>query len=272
MIYLFSIDVEDNRPAVENVKTFQERVYINIQSYLNWLKKYNFKCTFFIVGQAAQMYPFIIPELLKEGHEIACHGQSHIPLDKMNKDDFRRDIEKNLNALHKAGASEIKGFRAPVFSLISSTKWAYEVLYEMGFSYSSSVLPARNPLYGWENFGEMPKKVDPGIIELPMTLAHFGLLKVPAGGGIYFRVLPEFFISWFFNKRLNGDRAVLGYFHPYDIDSGQEKFMHPGINDNKIYNWLIYLNRSKVFDRLDHIIQKGCQIITYKEYIEKINI
>ncbi|MBL0189839.1 MAG: DUF3473 domain-containing protein [Saprospiraceae bacterium] len=66
----------------------------------------------------------------------------------------------------------------------------------MGFTYSSSVLPAKNPLFGWDGFGNAPKIVKNNFWELPISLNNSKFLKVPLYGGIYFRVLPYFYIKY----------------------------------------------------------------------------
>ncbi len=75
-------------------------------------------------------------------------------------------LEINIQHLNNAGVTEIKGFRAPIFSLTEKTKWAFDVLTDLGFSYSSSVLPAKSPLYGWPEFGSTPKRINESLIEM----------------------------------------------------------------------------------------------------------
>ena len=273
--FLFSVDLEDVRLGLVNPDDYLKRVPENTYRFLDWLNKYNFKCTFFTVGNITKIYPSLVREIVMEGHEIAAHTNSHIPLDKLSKAEFKKDLQENIEALQKSGSNEIIGFRAPIFSLIESTKWAYEILEDLNFKYSSSVLPAKNPLYGWEEFGEAPKKVNDSLIELPMTVGNFAHLNVPYAGGIYFRSLPNFMIKNKIkrnNTELKKNLPLLGYFHPYDIDSLQERFMHPGINNNKFYNKLMYYNRDKVFSRLDNIIKLGYEVLRYDEYVKNINL
>ena len=55
------------------------------------------------------------------------------------------------------------------------------------------------------------------------------------------------------------------YLHPYDVDTQQERFMHPDLNDNRFFNWLMYRNRDKVVPRLARMISnQHCQ--TYGSY------
>jgi len=266
--FLFSIDLEDIRLRLEKPDNYEERVPHNTHIYLEWLKLHNQKCTFFVTGDMAVLYPSLINEIISEGHEIACHSNKHIPLDKLTPTEFRKDLEKNINALQGAGAKEIIGFRAPVFSLTLKTQWAYDILSELNFLYSSSVLPAKNPLYGWENFGFTPRKINNNIVEIPITVGKFGPLTVPAFGGVYFRTLPFFFIKKNAKKHIINKIPVVGYFHPYDIDKDQERYMNPGINNSYFYNFLMYYNRSNVFNRLDILMSKGFSICTYSSFVK----
>jgi polysaccharide deacetylase family protein (PEP-CTERM system associated) len=265
-IYLFSIDLEDVRFQMEGGRRYAERVPDNTRRYLAWLKGHSFHCTFFAAGDVAEAYPGLIREILDEGHELGCHTSRHVPLDRMTPAEFRTDLESNVDALRRAGAKDVQGFRAPIFSLVEKTAWAYGVLKELGFAYSSSVLPAKNPFYGWPEFGPAPKRVD-GIWELPMTVARIGPYVVPAAGGVYFRVLPRSFVMRAAARARRSDRPLLGYCHPYDIDTAQERFMHPDIDDSRSYNYLMYYNRKSVFPRLDAVLKKGFRIVTYAEFV-----
>ncbi len=268
--YLFSIDLEDVRDFIPNGDRYKERVPQNVDRYLQWLDKHQFKATFFTVGVVARKYPDIIEKLVDEGHEIACHSDKHIHLTEQNVQSFKEDLEQNLESLYQAGAKQIEGFRAPTFSLVEKSKWAHQVLEELGFTYSSSVLPAKNPLFGWPEFGGEPRKIN-GLWELPITLGKFAWMTLPLGGGIYFRVLPSFIINNFFSNRKASDATVLGYFHPYDVDTEQERFMHPHLNDSALYNWLMYKGRGQVFGKLDYLIHQGWNVRTYRSVIADWN-
>jgi polysaccharide deacetylase family protein (PEP-CTERM system associated) len=269
-IFLFSIDLEDARENVADGPKYADRVETNTEVYLQWLSQHNFNCTFFVVGKVAEKYPELIKKIVSHGHEIACHSYSHAPVVQLGKEGFKPDLEKNINVLMKAGAKDIKGFRAPIFSLTKDSIWVYDILKEFGLTYSSSVLPAKNPLYGWEDFGDNFKTMPNGIVEFPMTLANFGPLKIPIAGGVYFRVLPNYFIFSSISKKFKKKEPVLSYFHPYDIDAGQEKYMHAGIKDNKFYNWLLYYNRKNVLNRLNKLLELNLEIMTYKKYLERL--
>lgn len=255
---------------VPNGMAYREGVPDMTRRYLEFLDRHDSSATFFIMGKVALQYPDLVMEIQDRGHEVACHSHRHLPLEKLGKDRFRKDLEDNLQALAKAGADRPRGYRAPTFSLTSDTQWAYSILRECGILYSSSVLPASNPLYGWPAFGSAPRVIS-GVTEIPVTVSEFPLLRVPFAGGIYLRVIPSFLTRTWCRQSLKRNVPVVSYLHPYDIDHAQERFMHPGINGNPIYNWLMYVNRKTVLAKLDGILDLGYRIRPYREYINSLS-
>lgn len=266
---LLSVDLEDVRDWVKNGTRYREGVPENTRNYLHQFKRWGVRATFFVVGEVARRYPRLIGEIVEAGHELACHGDVHLQLDKLTPQEFLVDMRRNLAALENAGGKGIEGFRAPTFSLTARTAWAHEVLADLGFTYSSSVLPAGNPLYGWPEFGKGARKLAGGLWELPVTLHGIPGLPVPIAGGVYFRVLPFFLTQWAIRKSLGKGQPVVTYFHPYDIDTKQEKFMHPDLGDKKHLNMLMYIGRGKVLERLD-ILHQAFPFQAYGEYVNSL--
>jgi len=266
-IYLFSVDLEDVRLLVENGQQYAERVPFMTDRYLDFLAKHNCKATFFVVGDVAKAYPLLIKKIVDGGHEIACHSNKHIPLDKLDRKSFQTDLAENIKILKDAGAENIYGFRAPTYSMTQQTVWAYDAMAELGLVYSSSVLPAKNPLYGWPDFGSEVKLMNGKIWELPISLFRSGIISFPFAGGIYMRMLPFFVIKMMLRKNWKKNLPVVGYIHPYDIDHGQEHFMHPGINNSKLYNKLMFVNRRSLLNKFEKTAAIDANIMTYINYI-----
>lgn len=267
--FLFSIDLEDVRNMVPNGQSYAPHVPEMTERFLAFLASHNQQCTFFVVGDMLDTYPELITQIADVGHEIACHTNKHTPLPQLGKNGFKKDIEVFLAKAQKLGLPAIKGFRAPTFSLTEKTPWAHGVLEEFGFVYSSSVLPAKNPLFGWEGFGQSPKKIG-NLWEIPMTIQHFGPMQIPVGGGVYFRLLPQFVLKQIFSRAKKNGNDIFGYFHPYDIDTEQEKFMHPGLNGSRLYNQLMFIGRSSVFSKLETMLSLDFRIIRYDQYIKEL--
>ncbi len=262
--YLFSIDLEDVRLWMPDGRQYRERVPANTHRYLAWLRTHNAKTTFFTVGQVAELYPSLIQEIAAEGHEIALHTHTHRPLPELGPGGLAQDVGRNIEALLRAGARQIEGFRAPIFSLTADTPWAHGVLAAAGLRYSSSVLPARNPLFGWPGFGTKPRQID-GIWEIPMSTARVGLGHLPFAGGTYMRLLPGAYVRHLF-KQAQG--PVLGYLHPYDIDTEQERFMHPGLGGSRLMNTLMYVGRQSLLAKLDGLLAAGARLQRYTDFVD----
>jgi polysaccharide deacetylase family protein (PEP-CTERM system associated) len=269
-VFLFSVDLEDVRMTIANGDRYREAVPRNVARYLEFLDRHAMRCTFFTVGDIARRYPQLVRELIGAGHEVACHTSDHVPLDRHDPESFREDLQRNLDDLRKAGADDVCGFRAPTLSLTEQSRWAYDVLAESGFRYSSSVLPARNPLYGWPGFPEEATLTDSGIWEIPVSLSKLPGLNVPFGAGVYFRVLPFVLVRRLFERTFAEGRPVVGYFHPYDIDTEQEHFMHAGLGDSRFYNWLMYRNRKGVIPRLESLVSGGRPVFPYADYVSRV--
>jgi peptidoglycan-N-acetylglucosamine deacetylase len=267
--YLFSVDVEDVRVMVPGGERFAPRVPELTLRYLEWLDGRHARATFFFTGDVVRAHPDLVREVARRGHEVACHSNHHIPLDRLTPDEFRRDVDGALAAFAACGVASVTGFRAPTCSLTAKTEWAHGILATMGFTYSSSVLPAKNPLYGWPEFGERARRLESGLVEIPITLASFGPLRCPFIAGVYFRVLPLPLIARAFRRAISAS-AVVGYFHPYDIDAEQEHFMHPGLNGSRFFNWLMYRNRRSLLSRLDRVVDASVRITTYADYVTGI--
>ena len=142
--YLFSVDVEDARLMVPNGQRYRPRVEPMTLRYLDWLDRYGFSATFFVVGDIARNHPDLVREIARRGHELGCHSNRHVPLDQQTPSEFREDLVACLEALARCDAGPVVGYRAPTFSLTQRTQWAYEILAAHGIQYSSSVLPVPN--------------------------------------------------------------------------------------------------------------------------------
>jgi polysaccharide deacetylase family protein (PEP-CTERM system associated) len=267
--YLFSIDLEDARSLLPDGDRYAERVPANTERIVAFLAEHRVRCTFFTTGDVARRYPSLVRDVAREGHEIACHSSDHTPLDKHDRVSFREDLERCQNDFARAGVDRAIGFRAPYGSMLGTTTWAYDVLKDLGFVYSASVLAAKNPIYGWPDFGPDRPGVKYGIPELPVSLSHLPALNVPFMGGVYFRVLPFPLIRHLFRRRLATGVPAIGYLHPFDVDTDQERypFPFPGVNGSRFYNWLMYKNRNLVFERVAALLRTGATIVPYAEYV-----
>lgn len=264
--FLLSIDYEDVRQELLGGFDNPDRLPLLTERWLAFLRTHGATATFFVSGNTAQAHATLIGEIIAAGHEIGCHGWRHVPLTRYRPEAFADDVRRSLDALHAAGATRVVGFRAPYLSLTEASAWAYERLAGLGFAYSSSVLPARNFLYGWPSFGVNPRRVA-GVLELPVSIAWLGILSPPFASGAYFRAVPWPVLRALFRRFLVARRPVLGYFHPQDIDTGAKvRYQQYGAVGTSFQ----YYNRGTVLTRLGALLsdERWC-VMPYATFIDR---
>jgi len=60
---------------------------------LNVLERYDVKATFFVVGKNAELYPTLVEQIARGGHEIGNHTYSHGDLSRKSGKEIRTEIE-----------------------------------------------------------------------------------------------------------------------------------------------------------------------------------
>jgi peptidoglycan/xylan/chitin deacetylase (PgdA/CDA1 family) len=162
---------------------------------LDLLDELGARATFFLLGMSVVQHGDLTAEIVRRGHEPACHGFAHARVYDQTPAAFRGDLERAVEAISAVSGRRPLAYRAPAFSINRRTPWAYEILAEAGFRYDSSQLDSpRVP----DRLGDIPPE--------PYRLGDLWELPV-TGGGSYWRVLPP--------RNLH-DCAVL-YFHPYEF-------------------------------------------------------
>jgi polysaccharide deacetylase family protein (PEP-CTERM system associated) len=178
-----------------------------------------------MLGWVAERHPEIVQEIAADGHELASHGYSHESVYKLSPDVFRADVQRSLDAMLTAvPQAGIYGYRAPSFSITEETRWAFEILESLGFTYDSSIFPVTlHDRYGIHSAPRNVHAVSSRLVEIPLsTIRAFGCNWPVAGGG-YFRLAPLSFTTWAIRKiNRQGDPAVV-YLHPWEFDPAQPR-------------------------------------------------
>lgn len=229
-----SVDVEDwfQVGAFENVidrdcwDSLGDRVERNVVAILDMFAEADVRATFFTLGWVARRNPGLMRRIVAAGHEIASHGWDHARVFTLDRESFARDLEMSRKTLEDATGVAVTGYRAPSFSIDARTPWAYMVLAEQGYAYSSSVAPIVHDHYGWKEAPRFAFRPLPwsDLLELPVTTAMFAGRRLAAGGGGFFRVLPYGFSRWAIRQvNRRESRPAVFYFHPWEIDPAQPR-------------------------------------------------
>jgi len=200
------------------------RVERNVERILLMLDEQQTQATFFTLGWIAERYPHLVRRIVDAGHELASHGYGHQRASDLNEADFSADVGRAKKLLEDLSGQQVRGYRAPSFSIGEANLWAFDCLQQAGYCYSSSIYPIRHDHYGMPGAPRFAHRVNCGLLELPVTTARFFDRNWPASGGGYFRLLPYALSRWLLQKvnQLDGQPAIF-YFHPWEIDAAQPR-------------------------------------------------
>jgi polysaccharide deacetylase family protein (PEP-CTERM system associated) len=226
------------------------RVERNIDRILELLDGHGTQATFFTLGWIAERYPQVARRIVECGHELASHGFGHLRASEQSEAAFFEDIHTAKQLLEDLSGQEVKGYRAPSFSIGKSNLWAFDTLERAGYCYSSSIYPIKHDHYGMPDAPRFAHPVG-GLIEIPATTLRGFQRNWPASGGGYFRLFPYQVSRWLLRRvnEVDGEAAVF-YFHPWEIDPQQPRV--PGIGAKTRFRH--YLNLHRMEHRLSRLL------------------
>jgi polysaccharide deacetylase family protein (PEP-CTERM system associated) len=228
------------------------RVERNVDRILAMLAQQGVRATFFTLGWVAERYPQLVRRIVEQGHELASHGYGHERASDLSPADFRSDVRRAKQLLEDIGGQEVRGYRAPSFSIAQGNLWAFDELLEAGYRYSSSVYPIRHDHYGMPDAPRFAYPVREGLLEVPVTTLRLGGRNFPSSGGGYFRLLPYALSRWMIAKVNEQDQqSAVFYFHPWEIDVEQPRVA--GINAKTRFRH--YVNIGRTESRISQLLQ-----------------
>ncbi len=261
---VLSVDVEDyfqveafsgivDRRAWES---YPSRVEANTHRLLDLFDETGVKTTCFILGWVAERYPALVAEIVRRGHEPACHSYWHRLIFKLTPQEFREDTRKAKDVIEQAAGEAVYGYRAPSFSITKKSSWAPDILAELGFRYDSSVFPVKHDVYGVPDAPREPFRLDTPsgpLNEYPMTTFRFGNSpNMPVAGGGYLRIFPYWYTSMGVRRAWKEGLSVITYVHPWEVDPEQ-----PRLNGGLKSRLRHYTNLAQTAPRLRKLIAMG---------------
>jgi polysaccharide deacetylase family protein (PEP-CTERM system associated) len=264
MFNVLSVDVEDyfqveafaGQVPYDKWALYAPRVERNVKLILDLFDRYETRATFFVLGWVAERFPGLVKEIDARGHEIASHGFAHQLLPRITPSCFRADIRKSKAILSDISGRAILCYRAPSFSIVQSTLWAFDILAEEGYTTDSSVFPVRHDFYGIPKAPRTPywHKTQAGnaIFEFPPSTLRLLNNNIGIAGGGYLRWAP-YAITRMAVRHLNRDcrQPAMVYFHPWEIDAEQ-----PRISATLRSRLRHYTNLSRMKGRLERLLEE----------------
>lgn len=242
-----------------------------LEKILNVLDEVDTKATFFCLGELVNDFSYVIRKIESRGHEIGCHSNKHIWLNKLSKKEVYQDTTTAINNLEQCIGKKVLSYRAPAFSIGESNIWAFEVLSKCGIERDASIFPASRDFGGFSSYtSKGPALLRYNSItlkEFPVsTINLFGKELAYSGGG-YFRFFPLSFVQ----KQMDLQSYSMTYFHIGDLIPANKKIMTKTEYENYFKENGSLLNRYKRYIK-SNIGVKGAfnkliELIKYKEFI-----
>lgn len=277
-------------------KTAEKVLNEGMPVLLDIYAKYNINSTFFFTGYIAKLFPDIVKMILRDGHEVASHGKSHLKengFDVMPIERQRRHLIESKKLLEDISGQEVISFRAPALRVSNGTTQA---LIEAGYKIDSSVASQRFDFFlsfggikklNWFFAPRLPYLTAPDnlfskgqgpLVEVPLSALFFPYI------GTTMRVFP--WLTAIQRHSIHLETAYLNHkpvvfdIHPNEfIDESDE----PRIIHNRASNKLAYLVQDYLRAQLKaknlgpkaiplyekeirFYVQRGYQFSTVQEY------
>jgi polysaccharide deacetylase family protein (PEP-CTERM system associated) len=274
--HILSVDVEDYFmveafSATVDRKLWdrhESRVVASMHRVLDLFDQYDVRATFFFVGWVAHKFPELVRAVHSRGHELACHSYWHRTIYSLTPEEFKEDTIAAIHAIEDASGIQVRGYRAPSWSITKDSIWALDILAELGFTYDSSIYPIYHDLYGFPGAQRFPYKLTCSknrlLQEFPPPTVQFLGQNLPGAGGGYLRILPLAYTRWFFEKfEKDYQESVVVYLHPWEIDPHQ-----PRITGTLKSQLRHYTNLDIMMTRLEFVLsryafQPFCDVLSH---------
>jgi polysaccharide deacetylase family protein (PEP-CTERM system associated) len=218
---------------------------------LDLLEERGRSATFFMVAELAERYPALTRRMAAGQFEIGSHTYSHPRLDRGDRAATIVDITRSKHVLEDIAGVPVVGFRAPTWTASLTDSWLWDHLIALGFRYDSSLFPFRTHLYGSNANPVRPFRLRPELLEIPPSVSTWGKLRLPYGGGFYFRFYPEWLTRRLIDRDLRDGLTPLIYLHPWDFESASDP-PEAGVLNRIIGN----VNAERSWDRLRRVLAR----------------
>lgn len=155
----FTIDLEQDAPPF--LDTYRGATE-GMRRLLAVLRGADVRATVFTTGDVARRFPDVVREIVADGHELGCHGDTHRAFDRMSDAVAEEEIARASETLR--AFATVRAFRAPYLRLPSRH---LSLLRANGYAVDSSE-------GAYKTIGARPR-VEQGVARIPATLTSSAL-------------------------------------------------------------------------------------------------
>ena len=255
---LLSFDTEEfDVPREHGVDydTLHEGMEVSVlgtERILDILKANDVHATFFCTGNFAEHAPNLMQRILREGHEVACHGVDHW-------NPQPSDVQQSKEIVERVTGVTVRGYRQPRMFHVSD-----EAIAAAGYTYNSSLNPAFIP--GRYMHLNAPRTwfMKDQVTQIPASVTPW--IRFPLFW-LSLHNLPESLYHWMVRRTLRHDGYFVTYFHPWEFYELRE---HPELKMPFIIRNHSGLQLCQRLTRLIKMLKaEGATFGTFTEFVEK---
>ncbi|MFN7988804.1 MAG: polysaccharide deacetylase family protein [Thermoanaerobaculia bacterium] len=232
--------------------SFPSRVAPATGRILDLLARTSSRATFFVLGWVARRHPALVREIVGAGHEVGCHGDLHRRANTMTGPEFRADLRAARASIEDAAGKPVASYRAPEWSLRTTSSPHLPTLVEEGFRLDSSLL-AVPPI------GDVANPVRPtllhtsagDLLEVPPLVGTFFGRPAMLGGGWTSRLSREARVTAAAEESLARGQSPVFYLHPWEVDDE-----HPPMDLPPVARLVHFGGRGRVVPRLSRLLAR----------------
>ncbi len=219
---------------------------------LDCLSANGVRATFFCTGNFAEQAPQLMQRIVREGHEVACHGVDHWRPEP-------QDVFRSKEIVERVIGGSVYGYRQPRMFAVSD-----EAIQQAGYRYNSSLNPAFIPGRYMHLTAPRTYFMQNGVMQIPASVTP--LVRFPLFW-LSLHNLPEWLYHLFVRRVLRHDGYFVTYFHPWEF---YDLKAHPNYRMP-----LIIRNNSgdALVGRLDRLIkmlkQRDERFVTFTEFVDQ---
>jgi peptidoglycan-N-acetylglucosamine deacetylase len=166
-VVAFTVDLEpDCPPYLQGFRGIEQ----GTPALLDLLGAEKVPATFFTTGEVAARYPETVKRLVRDGHELGCHGMTHRAFTSLDPVTARSEIEESAAILRRF--APVTSFRAPYLQFPQ----AYvEMLEQNAFTLDSSQAKYKLAYYrdrASPRITRVPASVTSSVLRLPRVVRN----------------------------------------------------------------------------------------------------
>lgn len=221
MINALTFDIDDLAYSLNVVKgtNLPNRYLVEQETYvlLESLEALALKATMFIPGYVARLFPDLVREIDRSGHDIGSHGFKHWVAGRLQRKGFQDDASAGKKILEDILSKEVDTFRAPDWGISPNTLWAYDELIALGYRVDNSAQPSL-----LKSLGRAPEDMTPfsyqgALTVIPVTSYQLWGKVFPFNGGLFCSYVPISLQIRHYQKLNQGGIPFNYYCHPYEF-------------------------------------------------------